>query len=128
MMTPQTPKQVTPHTPRNGVIAALDEIWHREGPLTAADLRTLTTVSQSVSDLYDALDRLSMLNTEEVDELENQTPAAQDPAKAPRIVQARQALARFDDLTVERIDPESIDVARLDDIVDDAAARKGPRP
>jgi len=120
-MHPQTPNQVTQKVPKNGVITALDEIWHREGPLTAADLRSLTTISQAVSDLYDALDRLSMISAEEVEDLENQ--GAQDPSKATRVVQARQALARFNDLALERVDPESIDVARLDDVVDE-----GPHP
>lgn len=115
-MTPQTPKQVTPNAPGNGVIAALDDLFHREGPLTAADLRRLTQISQSVSDLYHALDNLTMICVEDVEELEN--IGAEAPAKATRVVQARQALSRFDDLTIERLDPESIDVARLDDVVE----------
>lgn len=124
-MDSQTPKQVTPNPPGNGVIKVIDEIWHREGPLMAADLRNLTAVSQTVSDLYEALDHLTMLSAEEVEDLENQ--GAQDPAKATRVVQARQALARFNDFTIERVDPESIDVARLDDVVDSLGSRSpGP--
>lgn len=115
-MTPQTPTQVTPNVPNNGVIKALDDIWHRDGPLTAADLRSLTQISQVVSDLYTALDNLTVMCADEVEDLEN--TGAQDPAKATRVVQARQALTRFDDLMIERVDPETIDVARLDDAVD----------
>lgn len=115
-MNAQTPKQVTPDSPANGVITALDEIWHREGPLTAADLRTLTTISLATCDLYDALDQLARLSAEEVEDLENN--GGQDPAKATRVIHARQVMARFNDLSRERIDPESIDVARLDDVDD----------
>ncbi len=117
---PQTPKHATSIAPANGVILALDRIWHREGPLTAADLRDLNAISQAVSDMREALDMLSGICTEEVEDLENH--GAQDPSKATRVVQARQALTRFDDLTLERIDPESIDVARLGEEAD------GPNP
>lgn len=115
-MTPKTPMQVTPNVPKNGVIRALDDIFHREGPLTATDLRSLTHISQSVSDLYEALDMLTGMNVEEVEDLEN--TGAQDPAKATRVVQARQALVRFNDLTIARVDPEDIDVERLDNLGD----------
>ena len=119
----QTPRQMTPSVPINGVVKALDDLWHTEGPLSAADLRVLSKISQTVVDLHNALDSLSRLAVVEVEELENS--GAQDPAKATRVVQARQALARFDDLTIERVDPESIDVVRLDDVVD---LSESPRP
>lgn len=51
---PQTPKHATSIAPANGVILALDRIWHREGPLTAADLRDLNAISQAVSDMREA--------------------------------------------------------------------------
>lgn len=119
-MSPQTPMQTAPAAPEHGVIRTLDRIWHREGPLTAADLRDLNAVSQTVNDLYAALDALSMLSATEVEDLEN--TGAKDPTKATRVVQARQALARFDNVTIERVDPEEINVDRLDDIVDQPQA------
>lgn len=112
---PQTPKHTAPNAPANGVILVLDRIWHREGPLTAADLRDLNAISEAVSDVHTALDYLSEICAEEVHDLEKS--GAQDPSKATRVVQARQALVRFNDLTRERIDPESIDVATLADEV-----------
>lgn len=101
-----TPMHTTPKAPENGVIKTIDRIWHREGPLTAADLRDLNAVSQSIKDMYDALDILARLAAEEVEELAN--TGSEDPAKLARVHQARHALARFDDLTVERIDPEEV--------------------
>jgi len=117
---PQTPKHATPNAPANGVILVLDRIWHREGPLTAADLRDLNAISEAISDMRTALDNLSEICAEEVHDLEKS--GAQDPSKATRVVQARQSLARFNDLTRERIDPELIDVATLREEVD------GPNP
>ena len=121
-MMPKTPLQVTHKVPGRGVVAALDELWHREGALTAADLRKLTVVAQAVQDAYNALDNLTMICVEEVEDLENR--GAQDPSKATRVVQARQALGRFEDLSMERGDPEQIDVATLGEV----AEQEGPRP
>lgn len=106
-MSPQTPKQVTPNSPGAGVIATLDDIWHREGPLSAADLRNLTAISQSIADMYHALDMLTQISAEDVQDLENH--GGSDSSKLSRVHQARHALARYDDLTIERIDPEDLD-------------------
>lgn len=105
-MMPITPLNATHKAPENGVIHALDRMFHHEGPLTASHLRDLIAISQAVADLYNAADMLGRMNADEVQETENM--GGEDPAKLARVHQARHALARVDDLTIHRIDPEDV--------------------
>lgn len=102
-----TPLSTTSKAPERGAIKALDRIFHREGPLTAADLRELIQISVVINDLYNAADMLQGIADEELQETVN-LGGCGDPSKLGRVHQARHAMARCNDLAIERIDPDDV--------------------